>query len=60
MEIKFCIVRNLKLTIGEIGPVEIELGTAILFFFGGYLGVDIFDKTLADLTGFNNEYLVAL
>ena len=59
MEIKFCVVRNLKLIIGEIGPVEVELFTGILFFLGGYLGLDVFEQSIADLTGFNNEYLVA-
>ncbi len=38
MEMKFHMLKDLKLIIGEIGPVEVELGLAIGFFSAYYFG----------------------
>ena len=42
MEMKYVMCRELNLNLGEIGPVEIELGITLLLISGGCLGVDYF------------------
>jgi phosphatidylglycerophosphate synthase len=38
MEMKFILLKNLKITLGEMGPVEIELTATILLLLGWYFG----------------------
>ena len=38
MEMKFHMLKDLKLVIGEIGPVEVELALAIGFYSAYYFG----------------------
>lgn len=38
MEMKFLMLKDLKLVIGELGPVEIELSLAIGYFCAYYFG----------------------
>ena len=60
MELKFCISRNLKIIIGEIGPVEIEIIFSFLFFMtGAYTGLDVYDRSFQELTGYTHYYLAA-
>jgi phosphatidylglycerophosphate synthase len=40
MEMKYVICKNLKMIVGEIGPVEIELLMASICISAGYFGVD--------------------
>ena len=41
MEMKYILCKNLTLTVGEIGPVEVELFISVLIFcLGGLLGAD--------------------
>ncbi len=41
MEMRYLLFGNLELTVGEIGPVEVEwLIATVLALFGGYYGAD--------------------
>jgi phosphatidylserine synthase len=40
MEMKFILCKNLKMVVGEFGPVELEIVLALIVFLGGYLGTD--------------------
>jgi len=40
MEMKFVLCKNLKLIVGEIGPVEVELLMTTICFCAGYFGID--------------------
>ena len=42
MEMKFILCKNLKLIVGEIGPVEIELIISSILVLGSYFGADVF------------------
>ena len=60
MEVKFCISKNLKIIIGEIGPVEIELIFTLIFFItGAFTGQEAFERSFQEITGYNNEYLAS-
>jgi phosphatidylglycerophosphate synthase len=52
MEIRHCYCKNILMTVGEIGPVEVELIYSIIFMLTGvWWGGEVFDKTLAEVTG---------
>ena len=42
MEMKFILCKNLKLIVGEIGPVEIELIISTILVLGSYFGAAVF------------------
>jgi len=42
MEMKFILFKDLKMIVGEVGPVEVELIIAFVIFLGGYLGAEVF------------------
>jgi hypothetical protein len=43
MEIRHKILKNLSMTVGEIGPVEVELVYSIIFFVSGaVIGTDVY------------------
>ena len=60
MEMKYVMCRELNLNLGEIGPVEIELGITLLLVCGGCLGVDFFQQTLGQLTGVQSDWIAGL
>ena len=60
MEMKYVMCRELNLNLGEIGPVEIELGITLLLISGGCLGVDYFQQTLGQLTGVQAAWIASL
>lgn len=51
MEMKFLMMKDLKLVIGEIGPVEVELSLTIGYFCAYYFGTDGLQKTLGESLG---------
>jgi hypothetical protein len=52
MEMKYILCKNLTLTVGEIGPVEVEAILAVLIFVcGGCIGADSLQATLGDTFG---------
>lgn len=57
MEIRHTIMRNFNMIIGEIGPIELELIYTIIFLLSAIYGVDVYDRTLADMTGLDYEFM---
>ena len=56
MEMRFILSKNLVMTVGELGPVEIELLLSVVLFFSGLFGVDSLQRPLGDivdLSGFS-------
>lgn len=51
MEMKFIMMKHLKITVGEIGPVEIELIATSLLMLGWYLGSEVFQSPISEITG---------
>jgi len=60
MEMKFLMLKNLKLVIGEIGPVEIELLLALGFFSAYYYGSEGLQRTLGESFGVENDWLAQI
>lgn len=60
MEMKFIMLKNLKLVIGEIGPVEIEILLALICVSGFCFGTDTLQLTLGSLLGFENEWIAPI
>lgn len=52
MEVKFIVCNNLKMIIGELGPVELELIFSIIMIASGMWGVEKYDITLSEYFGF--------
>ena len=49
MEMKFVMCKDLKMVIGEVGPVEVELLlSCIIFFVAYYGGVDAYQNTIGE------------
>lgn len=58
MEIRHTICRHFNMIIGEIGPVEVELiVTLVLGLSGGFFGCGVYERSMADLTGFDHVLL---
>ena len=55
MEMKYIVCKNLNLNLGEIGPVEVELIVAIVLVLGSVYGSDIYQQTLFETFGVENE-----
>ena len=53
-------LKNLKLVIGEIGPVEIELLLALGFFSAYYYGSEGLQRTLGESFGVENDWLAQI
>jgi len=51
MEMKFLMLKNLKLVIGEIGPVEIELTLTLGYLVAWYFGSQGLQSTLGETFG---------
>jgi phosphatidylglycerophosphate synthase len=60
MEMKFIMLKNLKLVIGEIGPVEIEILLASGLFAAYYFGSEGLQKTLGESYGVENEWFASI
>jgi phosphatidylglycerophosphate synthase len=60
MEMKFIMLKNLKLVIGEIGPVEIEILLALICVSGFCFGTDTLQLTLGSLFSFENEWIAPI
>lgn len=61
MEIRHCFCKDIVMIVGEIGPVEVELIYSLIFLFAGAVsGCDVFDKSLADVTGIQNSFLAGI
>jgi len=43
------VAKNFKLTVGEIGPVEIELICSSITLLGAYIGYSWFDNTMGEI-----------
>ena len=54
MEMKYVICKNLKMIVGEIGPVEVELLMASILISAGYFGIDGLQQTLGEAFGTTN------
>lgn len=50
-EIHHLLCKHLKLIVGEIGPVEVELIVSTIVFLGGYLGTDGLQSTIESTIG---------
>jgi hypothetical protein len=48
MEMKHIICNNLKMTVGDIGNVEIELGVVVLLLVTGHYGSAIYEQKIGD------------
>jgi phosphatidylglycerophosphate synthase len=58
MEIRHYYFKDFVMIVGELGPVEVELIYTIIFLLTGlYIGGDGYDKTLAQVTGYEYEFL---
>jgi len=61
MEMKYIICKNLSLQVGEIGPVEMELILATLYFVvGGCIGAGSMDNDLGQILGATNPTIAAI
>lgn len=50
-EMKFILLKNLKLALGEVGPVEIELCATLLLLLGWYFGSEGLQSPVSQVTG---------
>jgi hypothetical protein len=56
MEMKFILCKTLHLTVGEIGPLEMEFILATLYFVvGGCFGAESLDNDLGQVFGVEND-----
>ena len=62
MEMKYLMCRgDLQMTVGEVGPLELEGFLALLFIIvGGVIGPECMQKTLGDVLGVTNGTLGAI
>lgn len=60
MEMKHILCKNLTMNIGEIGPVEIELIFTSLILTGWWFGNEVYQKTMGELTGIENDYVAGV
>ena len=60
MEMRFLMMKDLKLVIGEIGPVEVELSLFIGLLSAYYFGTDGLQKTLGESFAIENEWLAPI
>lgn len=51
METRFVMCGEFEIVIGEIGPVEVELGLSLFLLSGGLLGTAFFQQTFGQLWG---------
>jgi len=56
MEMKYLMCRGqLQMTVGEVGPLELEAFLALLFItVGGVIGAECMQNTLGDMFGVTN------
>ena len=60
MEMKYIMCKNLNMTVGEIGPVEIELIVTCILLTGSFFGADVFQLTLGSLWGIENKWIASI
>jgi len=57
MEIRFYITKKLMLIVDECGPVEVETIFATILFLSGLASGNVYEVSMADTFGVDNEYL---
>lgn len=57
MEMKYILCKNLNLNLGEVGPVEVELGLTVILLLGYWFGSGIYQQTLFDLFAIENSFM---
>lgn len=56
MELNHYVSKELKIVVGELGPVEVELiFSSLLIISGAVLGIDVYDKNLALSLGLGED-----
>jgi hypothetical protein len=61
MEINHYLSSDLKLVVGEIGPVEVEvIFSSLLIISGGLLGIDVYDYNVGGMMGLADDSFVSM
>jgi len=61
MEINHYLSSDLKMVVGEIGPVEVEvIFSSLLITSGALLGIDVYDKNLGAVIGMSDDSFVSM
>ena len=58
MELKHLVCKNLKMIIGELGPVENELIFSLIYILSGFWGADLYENKIGILLGLNESSLM--